>query len=310
MYLKKNIESYWVTSRDIDIDKDGKHILPLNSDFPFMIRQVHFYIDFNLTPNYHDYLEITYVLKGVGTYITGQNKYFIRKGDVFSTNNIELHTWVADHNKTLDLLSFFFLPDFIYKPGDNDSNLEFLAPFFNRGKYFNPRIPNSTSTEKIYKLITKMHSNIINKNRFLYITSKTLLQEIILMLLNHHKDNITRTSTIYNQNFKEIERLKNVFILMNNEFDQNITLEQAASTVCISVPYFCSVFKKVTGSTFKEYLVKLRIDKAKELLLKYNLSVIDIAFQVGFQNLSYFYRAFKKLTSVNPKEFRSIFKNR
>jgi len=71
-----------------------------------------------------------------------------------------------------------------------------------------------------------------------------------------------------------------------------------------STQYFCKFFKKVTGSTFKEYLVNIRIDKAKELLLKSNTSITDIAYQVGFKNLSYFYRSFKKSLKLNPSEYR------
>jgi YesN/AraC family two-component response regulator len=74
----------------------------------------------------------------------------------------------------------------------------------------------------------------------------------------------------------------------------------------MSPQYFCRFFKKVTGTTFKEYLLSIKIDKAKELLMKYNMSATEIAYQVGFENLSYFFRVFKKLTGLNPMEFRKL----
>ena len=74
----------------------------------------------------------------------------------------------------------------------------------------------------------------------------------------------------------------------------------------MSPNYFCRFFKKVTGLTFTQYLLNIRIDKAKELILKNNMPITDIAFTVGFENLGYFYRSFKKYTKHSPKEYREI----
>ena len=303
-------ESYWVTSKYINVSKEGKHIIDFKEDFPLIIKPIHFYIDYKLTPNYHDYLEIAYILEGRGTFLIGNKKYLAEEGDIFIINNVELHTILADHKKTLNLIAIYFLPELIYKPGVNEINLDFLCLFYKQGKNFEPRIPNDKVPKNIPNLIKKIHLENINNKQYYKITTKTLLQDIIIELLYYYKDNITYSRTIYDQSFKNINKLRDVFLLITNNFDQNITLEQAAKTVYMSTHYFCKIFKKVTGTTFKEYLNKLRIDKAKELILRDNISITDIAFQVGFEHLSYFYRVFKKLTKLNPNEFRSIFKDR
>ena len=71
--------------------------------------------------------------------------------------------------------------------------------------------------------------------------------------------------------------------------------------------YFCSIFKKETGSTFINYLNSYKIEKSKELLKNPNLSLLDIALSVGFNNQSYYSTVFKKITSKTPLEFREKF---
>jgi len=90
---------------------------------------------------------------------------------------------------------------------------------------------------------------------------------------------------------------------MYAHYDERITLDQASEVACMSKHYLCKFFKKVTGFTFLEYLMKIRIDKAKELLLHGKKSNTEIAYDIGFENLSYFYRIFKRLTHMNPGEF-------
>jgi len=77
----------------------------------------------------------------------------------------------------------------------------------------------------------------------------------------------------------------------------------------LSTYHFCKFFKKVIGCTFTKYLARIRIDKAKELLLTENLTATTIAYRVGFDNLGYFFRKFKELTGLSPKEFKYKIKN-
>ena len=78
-----------------------------------------------------------------------------------------------------------------------------------------------------------------------------------------------------------------------------------AQAVHTSAFYFCKLFKKVTGINFTDYLSRVRIEKAKNLLLNPNLRVSEIAFEVGFQSLTHFNRVFKKLLGQSPTEYRA-----
>ncbi len=86
---------------------------------------------------------------------------------------------------------------------------------------------------------------------------------------------------------------------------EKLSLGQAAKAVNMSAFYFCKMFKKVTGVNFTDYLSRVRIEKAKNLLLNPNLRVSEIAFEVGFQSLTHFNRVFKKLLGQSPTDYRA-----
>lgn len=86
---------------------------------------------------------------------------------------------------------------------------------------------------------------------------------------------------------------------------EDLSLGQVAKAVNTSTFYFCKMFKKVTGINFTDYLSRVRIEKAKNLLLNPNLRVSEIAFEVGFQSLTHFNRVFKKIVGHSPTEYRA-----
>ena len=73
--------------------------------------------------------------------------------------------------------------------------------------------------------------------------------------------------------------------------------------------YMVKLFKKVTGTNIANYINTRRIEAARQLLEETDSRVIDIAFHVGFDNLTYFYRHFKKQTGYSPIEYRRMFRN-
>ena len=85
---------------------------------------------------------------------------------------------------------------------------------------------------------------------------------------------------------------------------EDISLGQVARAVNTSTFYFCKMFKKGTGINFTDYVSRVRIESAKNLLLNPNLRVSEIAYEVGFQSLTHFNRVFKKLLGQSPTEYR------
>ena len=85
---------------------------------------------------------------------------------------------------------------------------------------------------------------------------------------------------------------------------EELSLGRVAVAVHTSVFYFCKLFRKVTGTTFTEFVSRTRVEKAKNLLLNPNLRVSEIAYEIGFQSLTHFNRVFKKVSGESPTEYR------
>jgi AraC-like DNA-binding protein len=87
--------------------------------------------------------------------------------------------------------------------------------------------------------------------------------------------------------------------------DEKLSLTRVAGSVNMSANYLSEKFKQVTGVNFVDYISRIRIEKALELLQHRHLGISEIAFTVGFQSLSQFNRVFKNLTGQSPTQFRS-----
>lgn len=85
----------------------------------------------------------------------------------------------------------------------------------------------------------------------------------------------------------------------------DISLGDVARAVNTSSYYFCKMFKQATGLNFTDYLSRVRIEKAKNLLLNPNLRVSEVAYEVGFQSLTHFNRVFRKLCGMSPTDYRA-----
>lgn len=94
---------------------------------------------------------------------------------------------------------------------------------------------------------------------------------------------------------------------IQDRYQEKISLDEAAQAVNASTRHFCKVFKEATGLTFTDYLARLRVEKAKNLLQNPHLRVSEIAFETGFDSISQFNRSFKRITGLAPTQFRSEF---
>lgn len=92
---------------------------------------------------------------------------------------------------------------------------------------------------------------------------------------------------------------------IENNYDRKISLEDIAVELNMSKPYLCNLFKQKTGETTSVYINKLRIEKAKKLLLKRDQGIKEIFEEVGFTNQYYFSKIFKKFTGMTITEYRA-----
>ena len=102
-----------------------------------------------------------------------------------------------------------------------------------------------------------------------------------------------------------------VFIIriINDCYDQDITIEMIAKKVYLSPNYIRRIFKSETGQTILQYMTRVRLEKAVELMKDPSLKISDISQKVGYGSVSYFGQIFKQYYGVSPKEYMETMDN-
>jgi two-component system, response regulator YesN len=100
-----------------------------------------------------------------------------------------------------------------------------------------------------------------------------------------------------------IERVK---AIVRERFKEGPTIKELAKEAYISHSYLCMLFKQETGETINDYLTRVRIERAKELLNDFSKKSYEICYEVGYNDPAYFARTFKKLTGMTPTEYRDF----
>jgi AraC-like DNA-binding protein len=136
--------------------------------------------------------------------------------------------------------------------------------------------------------------------------NKILAAFHILNYLQRSEDLLLLNKLIPQKDYTETDgkRMGKVMSYILSESCHNISLKEVADIANLSKEAFCRFFKERTGKTFTEFLSQVRIHQTCQLLQDSDLSISQIAFQCGFQNLSYFNRAFKKHQRDTPKAYR------
>ncbi len=106
------------------------------------------------------------------------------------------------------------------------------------------------------------------------------------------------------KSIKHADIIYKAISFINNNFTRKITLDDVAGAVYLSPAYFSKVFKEQTGSSFTQYLNRLRIEESKTLLRNSSIPLVDIAGMVGYEDQSYFSKVFKKVTGSTPGKYR------
>lgn len=103
------------------------------------------------------------------------------------------------------------------------------------------------------------------------------------------------------------DKINLVFEFILKNYTKEIYVQDIAEKLNISVPAFSRYFKNHTRKTFSDYVTEIRIGHACRLLMENNHTISEISYQSGFDNLSNFYRHFKKILGVIPKDYRNRF---
>lgn len=253
----------------------------------------------------HEFIELVYVCKGQGHHYHESQRYPIHAGDSFFINTGEAHGYEA--LKNLQIVNILFTQSFInpYLPllQSIDGFPEFfsLEPMFRRETSFRYKLHLSSDTRLIVErlindLITELR---VRPNGFQALCTGIFI-EMITILCRAFRAQNKQTST-GDLKGKE-EAVAQAISYLESEYDKEISLHDVASSVCLSVSRLAHVFKEATGTSLMDYLLRYRLDRARELLRDRKTAVSQVAYAVGFHDPGYFSRAFKKYFGHSPRE--------
>jgi AraC family L-rhamnose operon regulatory protein RhaS len=100
------------------------------------------------------------------------------------------------------------------------------------------------------------------------------------------------------------ERVANYALALKKRFYRRETLDEAARCTCLSRRQFTQIFRRITGLSWHQYVLRERLNHAKDLILHSDKSIVAIAFESGFEELSGFYRLFKRAFGSSPSALR------
>jgi YesN/AraC family two-component response regulator len=246
----------------------------------------------------HDYTELAYILSGKGKYLVGDTEYNVEAGDLIVCNPGVKHKHIVTNT--------------------DEPTIEFIAGFTNF--HFKNMAPNSIETKDgqciinttaelkqelmmhSYAMIAEKESSNLGK----YFMLKTHLIQMLLLIIRElvGDESYEQTACSF-ESYNKSYAVKHIIDYLNENFDQKISLEQIAHNMYLSPVYISKIFKEETGESPINYLIKIRLEKAKDILIKgKNHSIKNIADQVGYEDVYHFSKLFKKYYGISPLYYR------
>jgi len=256
----------------------------------------------NINWHYHDYYEISFITEGTGKRFVADSLDDFYPGDlVFVAPNIP-HTWVVDKEQITTNVRKLEMVYLQFTDATLGKEMLALSEFINAATALSLserglRIVGDTLNEASNILLQMPYSNSFNR----YILFLELMD-----VIGKSKDLIPLASKEYiNKRFyTDNKRILTIHEYFMKHFRDDIDLTQIASLVNMAEGSLCRFFKIQMGLTIFEYLNRIKVDFACKLLMNKEISITEVAFDSGFNNLSHFNKQFKLITGVTPMKFR------
>lgn len=258
------------------------------------------------TPQINDYFGLSYVISGDVSVKIHDKKYLFQKNDFFlAASSVPKEECLLDSEGVLlhiDIDRQFLNREIIEE--------EKLAPF---QQYLRFGFIQQAQTEDV--ILFRPEKSEQKKNNHLLIASifneitkqeagyrdicKGMLTRIIDDLSHNYK------YTVYDEEEdKYCKRLFNAVASYMAENLNTVTLDQLVSFFHYHRNYYSSLIHQYTGCTYSQYLIRLRIEKAKEYLRSTTLPIDNIIWMVGYNNKGFFYKKFQEILGMSPNEYR------
>lgn len=254
--------------------------------------------------HYHKEHEFIYVIEGELEIHLENEERRLRAGDVMLIGSSQVHrdrffrtidtTYIC---MQADLKKFFdvgVIP-YLFALSETQGPLSMLNYIFDG---------NPTVRTEMGRILQEIYTESTERRIGYELAVSMLVKQLMLLLVRN--DTQGRLNLEDNDQFI---RLQPVLQYMDNHLDDRLLVEKCSQLVNMSYYYFVKYFKKALGISFTEFMQQKRIRKAEQLLLTTEYSIAEIGEQIGMQNMSHFYKLFKRLNGHSPNDFRKKRRN-
>lgn len=278
--------------------------IKLNPEESFFIGVFQDHIDPSLW-HYHQEFELSFITEGSGRRIVGDSVESFYPGDLIFIGPRIPHVWLSDtpspeqrSGRTLESVYLLFNQQIL--PEGLTGLPEFR--FVNRAVQYSERgmrITGETLNEVSRIMLQLPYLSNLKRLMLFYEIMDIIGRSDSFSFLASADYVKTRFSTTS-------KRIKHIHEFLMKNYREEVNLRQIAEVAHMAPASACRFFKSSTGLTIFEYLNKIKIEFARQLLLNTDMSVVDISYDCGFNNLSHFNKQFKKFNGSSPTQFRRL----
>lgn len=250
--------------------------------------------------HWHNDIELVYIKQGQIKMGVNKESRILKKGDLAICSSGDIHYYDSkDFNSNIFLM--IFKPEIIDCKGIWPQNLDFVSPFVE-----NEVLKALGLDQRIYQIFSSINLEAKNKSKFSSYFLKGLIYEFCGLILTHVP---SQTTAIKESKLNSsIKIMQEAIQYLEQNYMQDIHLEDTAKKVNMSTFYFSRMFNQVTGMNFKVYLNSIRIKKAEEMIISdTNNSITNIAYECGFNSIRTFNRVFKAINGNKPSNIKQIY---
>jgi len=249
----------------------------------------------------HKFFELVYVMEGKTVHTLNGTGCTLHRGDYFVVDYGSEHAYT--HSENLKLMNCLFLPEIIddtLKGCCSFTELLHVCLLRYYKLYFGKNLANRVFQDengKVLNLLLGMKEEYEQKKVGYAEVFRGRLQEILIIIMRNITD----------QNKREVKNdtILNVVEYINRNYPNHTLLLKFCEENHYTTPYISRKFKQEMGITVSEYLQKVRIAKSCELLAGSNILVADVAEAVGYNDIKFFNKLFKRMIKMSPREYRS-----
>ena len=273
-----------------------------NIEFPYNTYICSIPLDFPEVPmHWHSEMELIVVKKGMGKISVNYDTYTVTAGTILFIPSGQIHSIHSIPNAIMEYENILFTADFLLSHHEDICSTQFIRPLFQNSIAFDNLLltPSLPYYEEIATLLKKVDTLSDARPEGYQLAIKGYFYQIFFILFSHKKRDLSVLQTP-----KSLEKMKLLIKYTEEHYSEPITIKQMAELLHYSPSHFMKFFKNTMGTSFISYLNDYRLTIVARNLRLSSDSILDIASQSGFDNLSYFNRLFKRKYKMTPNQFR------